>query len=86
MMHVWLMIIVGILGFFLKRYGLSPAPLIMGLILGSLVEDTLKQSLIILDHSWLSFLDRPIALVFFALTAVSITAPFIAGWRRASTR
>ncbi|MGI9508891.1 MAG: tripartite tricarboxylate transporter permease, partial [Geminicoccaceae bacterium] len=42
MMDVWIMIIASILGFFLKRYGLSPAPIIMGLILGSLVEDTLK--------------------------------------------
>jgi putative tricarboxylic transport membrane protein len=63
----------------------SPAPIVMGLILGSLVEDTLKQSLIIFDHSWLAFAGRPIALIFFALTALSIAAPIIASWRRLRT-
>jgi len=86
MMDVWIMIIAGILGFFFKRYGFSPAPIIMGLILGSLVEDTLKQSLIIFDHSWLGFAGRPIALVFFMLTAISIAAPLIASWRRSRAR
>ena len=78
MMDVWIMVLAGLLGFVLKRHGFTPAPIIMGLILGDLVEDTLKQSLIIFDHSWLGFLDRPIALAFLALTLVSVAAPLAA--------
>jgi putative tricarboxylic transport membrane protein len=70
-------VIAAVLGFALKRYGFSAAPIIMGLILGSVVEGSLKQSLIIFDHSWWGFFERPIVLVFFALTAVSISAPFV---------
>jgi len=77
MVDVWIMVIAALLGFVLKRYGFSAAPIIMGLILGALVEGSLKQSLIIFDHSWWGFFERPIVLVFFALTAISIAAPFV---------
>jgi putative tricarboxylic transport membrane protein len=77
MMEVWIMVIAGLLGFALKRYGFSPAPIIMGLILGDLVEDTLKQTLIIFDHSWFGFFTRPIAMAFLLLTLVSIATPLI---------
>ena len=43
---VWIMMIAGLLGFVLKRYGFSPAPIIMGLVLGTLVETSLAQSMI----------------------------------------
>ena len=79
MLDVWVMVIAGLLGFVLKRYGFSAAPIIMGLILGELVESSLKQSLIILDNEWLQFLDRPIVVTFLLLTAASFIWPlFIA--------
>ena len=61
MAEVWVAIAFGFIGFFMRRFGFSPAPLVIGLVLGKLVEETLKQSLII-DHSWSGFLGRPIAL------------------------
>ena len=74
-LDVWIMVAAGILGFVLARYGFSPAPIIMGLILGELVEGSLKQSLIIFDHNWWMFLERPIVLTFLALTLASILVP-----------
>ncbi len=76
-LDVWIMVLAGILGFILKRYGFSAAPIIMGLILGELVENSLKQSLIIFDHDWLRFFDRPIVVVLLVLTVASVTAPVI---------
>ncbi|MDH3965657.1 MAG: tripartite tricarboxylate transporter permease [Rhodospirillales bacterium] len=75
LLDVWIMVIAGILGFVLKRYGFSAAPIIMGLILGELVENSLKQSLIIFDHNWLRFLDRPIVVTLLLLTILSVGAP-----------
>ena len=84
---VWIMMIAGLLGFFLKRYGFSPAPIIMGLVLGGLVETSLAQSLIIFDQQWTGFLGRPIALVFFGLAVVSVlSAPTRAVIRRLLSR
>jgi len=80
---VWIMIIAGLVGFVLKRYGFSPAPIIMGLVLGSLVETSLAQSMIIFDQQWTGFLGQPIALVFFGLAGISVLlAPTRATIRR----
>lgn len=80
-LDVWIMVAAGLLGFALKRYGFAAAPIIMGLILGELVENSLKQSLIIFDHEWLRFLDRPIVVTFLALTLFSALWPLVSHWR-----
>jgi putative tricarboxylic transport membrane protein len=85
MLDVWVMIVAALLGSVLKRCGFSAAPIIMGLVLGAMVENTLKQSLIIFDHNWLRFLERPIVLVFLALTLISVVMPVISS-RRAKNR
>jgi putative tricarboxylic transport membrane protein len=77
LIDVWVMLIFGLLGFVLRRYGFSPAPIIIGLILGELVENSLKQSLLIFDHNWLLFFQRPIVDVFFALTILGLLGPVI---------
>ena len=69
---VWIMMLAGLLGFVLKRYGFSPAPIIMGLVLGGLVETSLAQSLIIFDQQWTGFLGRPVALIFLGLAMTSV--------------
>lgn len=81
---VWVMLLFGVLGYAMRRYGYSPAPLVMGLVLGQLVEENLKQSLIIFDGSWLGFLNRPITLSLFVITVVSLAIPFIAAHMRRS--
>ena len=67
--EVWVAIAFGFIGFFMRRFGFAPAPLVIGVVLGKLVEETLKQSLIIFDLSWSGFLGRPIALTLFARRA-----------------
>ncbi len=74
---VWVMLVSGILGFVMLRHGFGPAPFVMGLILGGLVEEKLSQSMIIFDNNWLMFLERPIVLLFFALTLISLFWPYI---------
>lgn len=51
----------GILGFFMKETGYEPAPLLLGLILGPVLENGLVQSLIIGDGSIGFFLSRPLS-------------------------
>ena len=70
---VWIMIISGLVGFVLKKNGFGPAPIIMGIVLGGLVETSLAQSMIIFDQQWTGFFSRPIALAFFTLAVVSLT-------------
>ncbi|MGI9421477.1 MAG: tripartite tricarboxylate transporter permease [Geminicoccaceae bacterium] len=72
---VWVMLIAGIAGYFLLRLGFAPAPLIMGLILGSIIEENFSKAMIIHDNSVLSMLERPVVLLFFVLTVISLASP-----------
>ena len=69
---VWIMLIFGLIGYVMRRHGFSLAPVIIGLILGGLVETSLRQSMIMFDQSVLGFFERPLAMAFFALTLVSL--------------
>jgi putative tricarboxylic transport membrane protein len=76
-LDVWVMLLFGILGYVFRRFGFSPAPVIMGLILGELVENSLKQSLIIFDQNWLLFFTRPIVDLFFVFVVAGLSAPYL---------
>ena len=82
MFDVWVMLISGIIGFLMMRHGFAPAPLVMGLILGKLVEETFSQSMIIYDNNFLRLLESPIVLLFFALTLLSLSSPLWSVFRQ----
>jgi putative tricarboxylic transport membrane protein len=87
MVDVWVMVFAGIAGFILKRFGFAAPPIIMGLVLGGLVETSLAQSMIIFDQDWSGFLARPVAVVFFALAIAGLAAaPLRRAWRSFSAR
>jgi putative tricarboxylic transport membrane protein len=69
---VWVMLTAGLIGFVMQRHGFGPAPLVMGLILGKLVEESLSQSMILFDNNWLRFFESPIAAAFFVLTLLGL--------------
>jgi len=60
---VLLMVVLGVVGFFLKRLKYEMAPLVLAYILGPMAENALRQSLIISQGSFLIFLSRPFTLV-----------------------
>lgn len=74
---IYVMLVFGLIGYIGRRHGFSPAPIIMGLVLGEMIENTLKQSLIIFDHNWFRFFERPIVDVFFVLTILGLFSPLL---------
>jgi putative tricarboxylic transport membrane protein len=68
----WLMLGFGVIGWLMKRYDWSAAPMVLGLVLGPLFENTLRQSLTLSHGSGMIFLSRPISalLIFIAVAAV----------------
>jgi putative tricarboxylic transport membrane protein len=78
---VWIMLLMGIVGYGLKKFGFDPAPLVLGLVIASIFEMSLRQSLIMSNGTWLIFLQRPIALTLIlicvALLAVSALTPLL---------
>ena len=66
---VWIMLIMGVVGYALKKFAFDPAPLVLGLVIAPLFEMSLRQSLIMSDGNWLIFLERPIALTLLVVCA-----------------
>jgi putative tricarboxylic transport membrane protein len=65
----------GVLGWLMKRYDWSMAPMILGLVLGPLFETALRQSLTISHGSFAIFVTRPISAVLLALALIAVVAP-----------
>jgi putative tricarboxylic transport membrane protein len=66
---VWIMLIMGIIGYGLRKFGLDPAPLVLGLVIAPTLEMSLRQSLIMSNGNWTIFLQRPISLTLLAVCA-----------------
>src|SRR5687767_4524422 len=75
----WLLAGFGVLGWLMKRYDWSMAPMILGLVLGPLFESALRQSLTLSHANPAVFVTRPISAVLLALALIAVTAPL---WTR----
>lgn len=58
---IYIMLLAGLVGFFLEKLDVPLAPLILGLILGPMVENNLRVGLIKTHGSFLPFITRPIS-------------------------
>ena len=58
---VWIMLVMGVVGYLLRKFDFDPAPLVLGLVIAPTFEMSLRQSLIMSDGNWLIFVSRPIA-------------------------
>jgi putative tricarboxylic transport membrane protein len=68
-----LVIVFGAVGYLMKKLGFDPGPLVLAFVLGSLLEDSLRRSLLIFDGDATGFFTRPISgtlLAVFVLVAV----------------
>jgi len=68
----------GIAGFFLRRWGFPLAPVILGLVLGPLLEQELRRSLAISSGDPSVFFSRPLSLLFLCLAALAVMGPILA--------
>jgi len=70
--EVKIMVVFGILGYFLKKWGLSPAALLIAFILGPMAEVYLRQALKISGGNISVFVTKPLAGFFLLLTIIMI--------------
>jgi putative tricarboxylic transport membrane protein len=57
----------GLIGYALTRFGFEPAPLLLGFVLGRLMEENLRRALIIARGDMMTFLERPISATLLAI-------------------
>ena len=69
---VYAMLVIGIGAFFLRRRGYEMAPFVLGLVLGPLLDKSLRRGLVLSDGNLTPFFTRPICMVFAAVTIFTI--------------
>ena len=93
MFDVYVMLAFGVIGYVLRRFNYPMAPLVLGIVLGDLLDKNLRRGLVLSDGDLTPFFTRPISFVLFALVAATILLNVPAvhraaamGWARATAR
>ncbi|WP_258358732.1 tripartite tricarboxylate transporter permease [Moorella sulfitireducens] len=74
---IWVLLVFGVVGYFFKKVGIPEAPVVLGLVLGPLVETTFGQSLIMSHGSLSIFVQRPVSLVLLIILIIIYLWPLI---------
>jgi TctA family transporter len=74
---VIVMLAAGVIGFFMERWGFPVAPTILGVVLGTMLEENFFSSLIKADGNFLVFFERPIAGALGAVTLLIWAWPIL---------
>lgn len=82
---IWVMLGFGILGFALRLLNYPMAPLVLGLVLGDLLEKSLRRGLVLSDGDLTPFFARPISAVLCTLIVLIVLARFVR-WRPRENR
>jgi putative tricarboxylic transport membrane protein len=69
-------------GYILLKFGCEPAPLVLGFILGPLMEENLRRSLVLSRGDPMIFIDRPISAVLLAMTAIVVALIVVPQFRK----
>ena len=77
MTNAWIMLLAGVVGFFMKKFGFNIAGLVLGLVLGDLIEANIRKMMIIADGDWSALFFRPIAGPIFILAVAAILFPHL---------
>jgi len=83
---VGLMLAFGVFAFFMEENGFPVAPVILGMVLGPLLEENFINSMIKADGDPIGLVNRPIAAVLAAITAGMIVWTVAASLRKGSAR
>ena len=79
---IWVVLAFGLLGYFLKMIKTPTAPVVLGFILGPMIEANFEQAMLIGDGKWSFFFAKPISAAFIVLAVISFITPFILRLRK----
>jgi TctA family transporter len=83
---LWIMAIAGVAGYLLRKAGFDPAPIVLAMVLGPMMEQALRQGLMMSKGEFGIFLSRPISAVMLAGAVLLLAAHLVGVLRRAWTR
>ena len=72
----------GFVGYVLIKLGLEPAPMLLGFVLGRLMEEKLRQALALSEGSFMTFVERPVSAVLLLLALAVIVIAVLPAVRK----
>jgi putative tricarboxylic transport membrane protein len=81
-MDLYLMLMFGVIGYLMRKFEYEPAPLILAYVLSPMLENALRQSLILSGGSMDIFVSRPIAAGFLFVATVLLLTSIIPSIRK----
>src|SRR3977135_2500149 len=72
----------GLLGYWLIQHDFEPAPLLLGMVLGPLMEENLRRALLISRGDWTVFVTRPLSAVLMATAAFLLVLALLPSLRK----
>jgi putative tricarboxylic transport membrane protein len=80
--EVFVTVAFGVIGYLLVRLDFELAPLLLGMVLGPLMEEHLRRAMVVARGDPMTFLDRPISLALLAGALIVLAASFVPAARR----
>jgi putative tricarboxylic transport membrane protein len=74
---VWVMLGAGIVGYIMRKYNYEPAPLVVGLVLGPVMERSLRQTLIISRGNISGLWDSPLCMIMWSIVLLAAVLPSV---------
>jgi len=72
---IWLMLLMGVLGYLMRKWAYDAAPLLLALVIGPKMEVAFRQSLMLSHGNFGVFVERPFSLVFLLATFLFLVLP-----------
>jgi len=82
---VLVMLIFGIVGYLMRKFRYDGAPLVLALVLGPMLEEAFRQSLMLSKGDFSIFISRPLSLAFLIIAALLIILPIITQRKKLAT-
>ncbi len=82
MFDVWIMVVIGIVGYLMRKLNYPVAPAVLAIVLGPLAERSLRQSLVSSRGDPMTFLERPISLTCMLIALALVCYPLIINLKR----
>lgn len=67
---IWMVAIFGVIGYLFIKLGVEPAPLLLGFILGPMMEENLRRTLLLSRGDWSVFVTRPLSASLLAIAVL----------------
>ena len=74
---IYIMVLFGVVGYLMKKFGYEPAPLVLAFVLGPMLENNLRKSLILSQGDFSTFVTRPLSAIALLLALALLLSPLI---------